>query len=71
MAAEWRITLSAFALRATADKTLIRPTRHARCVNSTFTPTRQINVTSPSVSNLANVRASLIADLRKRGVKRA
>jgi hypothetical protein len=39
--------------------------------NASFTITRQINVTSPSASNLANVLASLIADLRKRGVKRA
>jgi len=39
--------------------------------NASFTITGQINVTSPSASNLANVLASLIADLRKRGVKRA
>jgi len=39
--------------------------------NASFTIARQVNVTSPSASNLANVLASLIADLRKRGVKRA
>jgi hypothetical protein len=39
--------------------------------NAGFIPTRQLNVTSPSSANVANVLASIIADLRKRGVKRA
>jgi len=34
------------------------------------TPTRQVNVTTPAASNLAAVLASLIADMRKRGVKK-
>ena len=37
--------------------------------NSTFTTTRQLNVTSPTASNIAAVLASFLADLRKRGVK--
>jgi hypothetical protein len=39
---------------------------YARCVNSTFTPTRQINVTSPTASNIAAAFARVFADLRKR-----
>jgi hypothetical protein len=38
--------------------------------NSTFTTTRQVNVTAPSLANLATVLASLIADMRKRGTKK-
>jgi hypothetical protein len=34
------------------------------------TTTRQVNVTTPAASNLAAVLASLIADMRKRGVKK-
>ena len=39
--------------------------------NSTFTPTRQVNVTSPTAANIAAVLASFLADLRKRGVKKS
>jgi hypothetical protein len=39
--------------------------------NSTFTPTRQVNVTSPTAANIAAVLASFFADLRKRGVKKS
>jgi hypothetical protein len=39
--------------------------------NSTFTPTRQVNVTSPTAANIAAVLASLLVDLRKRGVKKS
>jgi hypothetical protein len=39
--------------------------------NSTFTPTRQLNVTSPTTANIAVVLASFFADLRKRGVKKS
>lgn len=38
--------------------------------DSTFTTTRQVNVTSPTVANLATVLASFFADLRKRGIKK-
>jgi hypothetical protein len=39
--------------------------------NSTFTPTRQVNVTSPTAANIAAVLACFFADLRKRGVKKS
>jgi hypothetical protein len=39
--------------------------------NSVFTPTRQLNVTSPTATNIAAVLASFLADLRKRGVKKS
>jgi hypothetical protein len=39
--------------------------------NSTFTITRQLNVTSPTAANIAAVLASFLADLRKRGVKKS
>ncbi len=39
--------------------------------NATFTPTRQVNVTSPMAANLAAVLASFLADLRKRGVHKS
>lgn len=39
--------------------------------NATFTPTRQLNVTSPTAANIAAVLASFFADLRKRGVKKS
>ena len=39
--------------------------------NATFTPTRQVNVTSPTVANLAAVLSSFFADLRKRGVHKS
>jgi hypothetical protein len=39
--------------------------------NSTFTPTRQLNVTAPTAANIAAVFASFLGDLRKRGVKKS
>lgn len=39
--------------------------------NSTFTETRTINVTAPSVANLAAVLATFISDMKKRGAKNA
>ena len=39
--------------------------------NSTYPTTRQVNVTSPTASNIAAVLASFLADLRKRGVKKS
>ena len=39
--------------------------------NSTFTTTRQVNVTSPTAANIAAVLASFFADLRKRGIKKS
>ena len=39
--------------------------------NSTFTATRQLNVTAPTAANIAAVLASFFADLRKRGVKKS
>jgi hypothetical protein len=39
--------------------------------NATFSPTRQLNVTSPTAANLAAVLVSFFADLRKRGVKKS
>jgi hypothetical protein len=39
--------------------------------NATFTPTRQVNVTSPTAANIAAVLASFFADLRKRGVHKS
>jgi uncharacterized protein YciI len=39
--------------------------------NSTYPTTRQLNVTAPTASNIAAVRASFLADLRKRGVKKS
>jgi hypothetical protein len=39
--------------------------------NSTYPTTRQLNVTSPTASNIAAVLASFLADLRKRGVKKS
>jgi hypothetical protein len=39
--------------------------------NSTFTITRQLNVTSPTAANIAAVLASFLGDLRKRGVKKS
>jgi hypothetical protein len=38
--------------------------------NSTFTETREVNVTAPSTANLAAVLATFLSDLRKRGVNR-
>ena len=40
-------------------------------VNSVFTTTRQLNVTSPTAANIAAVLVSFFADLRKRGVKKS
>jgi hypothetical protein len=34
------------------------------------TTTRQVNVTTPTTANLAAVLASLIADMRKRGINK-
>ena len=39
--------------------------------NSTLTPTRQLNVASPTAANIAAVLASFFADLRKRGVNKS
>jgi hypothetical protein len=39
--------------------------------NSTFTPTTQLNVTSPTAANIAAVLAGFLADARKRGVKKS
>ena len=39
--------------------------------NATFTPTRQVNVTSPTAANIAAVLASFFADLRKRGIHKS
>lgn len=39
--------------------------------NDTATVTREINVSSPSTSNLAAVLATLVADMQRRGVKRS
>jgi hypothetical protein len=39
--------------------------------NSTYPTTRQLNVTTPTASNIAAVLASFLADLRKRGVKKS
>jgi hypothetical protein len=36
--------------------------------NSTFTTTRQVNVTAPTVANLATVLSSFFADLKRRGI---
>jgi hypothetical protein len=35
------------------------------------TPTRQVNVTSPTAANLAAVLASFIADLQRRGINKS
>jgi hypothetical protein len=40
-------------------------------VNAAPAATRMLNVSSPSTSNLAAVLGTLIADLRRRGVKRS
>jgi hypothetical protein len=42
-----------------------------RGTSATFTPTRQLNVTSPTASNIAAVLASFFADLCKRGVNKS
>ena len=39
--------------------------------NATFTTARQLNVTSPTASNIAAVLASFFADLRKRGIHKS
>ena len=39
--------------------------------DATVAVTRTLNVTSPSPSNIAAVIATLIADLKRRGVKRS
>jgi hypothetical protein len=43
----------------------------AYSTNSTFTETREINVTAPTTANLAAVLATLILDLQRRGVNRS
>jgi hypothetical protein len=44
--------------------------RSFRGTNATFTPTRQLNVTSPTASNIAAAFAGFFAELRKRGVEK-
>jgi hypothetical protein len=39
--------------------------------DTSFTITRQLNVTAPTASNIAAVLASFLADLRKRGVNKS
>jgi hypothetical protein len=43
----------------------------AYAVNAAPATTRTLNVSSPTTSNLAAVLGSLIADLKRRGVKRS
>ena len=39
-------------------------------ITGTLTETREINVTTPTAANVANVLATLITDLKRRGQKR-
>lgn len=39
-------------------------------ISGTYTPTRTLNVSSPTVANIAAVLATLLADLKAGGAKR-